>query len=97
MYFAQRFSVEHGKDVYVEWYNGTYDIFFEESRTGLGERRWKKRSVKRRSKDGGLQQTQQNSFTDEHAGGDDCKLTSGGISLAIEGCGRSKEPSSLFL
>ena len=73
--------------MYMEWYTGTYDIFF-------GDRA--------HAKDGGLQQTQQHSFTDENAGSDDCKHTSGGVSMAIgngrdSGRHRKKEPSRLFL
>ena len=73
--------------MYMERYTGTYDIFF-------GDRA--------QAEDRGLQQTQQHSFTDENAGSDDCKHTSGGVSMAIgngrdSGRHRKKEPPRLFL
>ena len=66
--------------MYMEWYNGTYGIFFGDR--AQAEERGEDGNVqqKRRSKDGGLQQTQQDSFTDEYAGSEDCKHTLGGVS-----------------
>ena len=84
--------------MYMERYMGLNVIFF-----GI-EHRQKERGdggkvLNKEAKQGWrfCSQTQQHSFTDENAGSEDCKHTSGGVSLAIGNVTEKKERSRLLL
>ena len=86
--------------MYMEWYNGTYDIFFGiENKLRREEM---EETFNKEAKQGWRLVADAAIFTDENAGSVDCKHTSGGVSLAIEsGFGvvvkKKKQPSRFFL
>ena len=95
MSFVQRFSVEHGKLVHGKVHG--LECHLLRDRAQAEERGDGGKVLNKKAKQGWRFAADAAMFTDENAGSEDCKHTSGGVSLATGNVTKKKEHSRLLL